>query len=125
MQDNRYYSTPNVNIPLNNRPRGEMADIAWQQLKPFRDAAPTWPVSKDGRYNRCRLCTQNIWYTFDETGKAYKYEGDEIIALIVAHIRQVHSEDIANGREDYWYSAPVLDSPGNGDPGGISAGNVD
>jgi hypothetical protein len=118
-----YYSTPNANIPLNKRPPGEIADIAWRQLKPYRDAAPTWPVTQDGRFNRCRLCGQNIWYAYDVNGNPYVYGDDEIITLIVAHIRQVHSEDIANGREDY--SAPVLGSPVNGDPGGISAGDAD
>jgi hypothetical protein len=118
-----YYSTPNCSIPLNNRPAGEIADIAWKQLKPYRDAASTWPVTQDGRFNRCRSCKQNIWFAYDPSGRAYKYENDEVITLIVAHIRQVHSEDIENGREEY--SAPVLDSPGNGDPGGVGTGDAD
>lgn len=116
-----YYSTPNSSIPLNNRPSGEVAPIAWEQLKPFRDAAPTWPVFQDGPANRCRLCTQNIWYSYDPLGKKYVYGDDEVITLIVAHIRQVHSEVVTNdGTED----SAVLGDPGNDPPGNISPGDA-
>jgi hypothetical protein len=117
-----YYSTPNSNIPLNSRPPGEIADIAWQQLKPFRDAASTWPVFQDGPANRCRLCNQNIWFAYDVNGNPYVYGGDEVITLIVAHIRQVHSEVVTNdGTEE---RTPVLGDPGNDSPGDVSPGNA-
>lgn len=117
-----YYSTPNSNIPLNNRPPGEIAPIAWEQLKPYRDAASTWPVHEDGRFNRCRVCTQNIWFWHDANGNPYVYETDEIIALIVAHIRQVHPEVVTNdGTEEH----DVLGSPGYGDPGSVGTSDAD
>lgn len=119
-----YYSTPNASIPLNNRPPGEIAEVAWRQLKPYRDAAPTWPVHQDGRFNRCRLCNQNIWFAYDVNGNPYVYVDDEIITLIVAHIRQVHSEMVTSDRaEDS--TAAILGSPGNGHPGSVSNSDAD
>lgn len=124
MNESGYYTTPNINIPLNDRPPGEIADIAWQQLKPYRNAAQTWPVFQDGRYNRCRLCSQNIWFTYDASGHTYVYREDEIITLIIAHIRQVHAEAVTNDRAEE-YPTTVLGSPGNGHPGSLSDGDAD
>lgn len=119
-----YFQTPNVNIPLNKRAPGEVAAIAWQQLKPFQDAAPTWPVFQDGPCNRCRLCTQNIWSTYDPLGKRFQYGDGEVIALIVAHIRQAHAEVVTNdGTKEH--DAAILVAPGNGHPGSVSSRDAD
>lgn len=98
---NGYYFTANKDIPYNDRRPGEIASVAIDQLKPYREAALTWPIYEIIRFsetspprecNVCRECNQNIWFTTDEYGHKYDYNGDEIIALIVAHIRQIHSE---------------------------------
>jgi len=91
-----YYMTANKNIPLNDREPGEIADVAWAQLKPYREAAQTWPVYKhyeDNRHkNKCRVCSQNIYFDKDEDHNPYDYSDEEILALIVAHVRQCHSK---------------------------------
>lgn len=103
MKANRYGNTPNKDIPLNDRKPGEIADIAWAQLRKFQCAADTWPVHhtlRDNRYcNVCRLCKQNLWFSSDEdNGAAFTYTEADIKALIVAHIRQRHTND--NGEID-------------------------
>lgn len=87
-----YYNTPNKMIPLNDREPGEIAEIAWQQLEPYRIAASTWETYTDGRCNRCKECHQNIWFTTDLQRTPYSYDPTEILALKVAHLRQCHSE---------------------------------
>ena len=93
-----YYETPNVNIPYNDREPGQIADIAWEQLKPYHIAAQTWPVGeeyRDGRQcNICRKCNQNIWFTTDPANIAFMYEEDAILSLITAHVRQVHAKEV-------------------------------
>ena len=87
-----YYQTPNKMIPLNDRPKGELADIAKEQLAYWREIADTWPVYTDGRCNRCAECHQNIWFSKDPQGRDYEYVADEIPALKVAHVRQCHDK---------------------------------
>jgi hypothetical protein len=87
-----YYQTPNVNIPYNDRPKGEVAQIALDQLKEWEQLAESWPVYTDGRSNRCSECHQNIWFTKDPLGHEYTYDPSEILALKVAHVRQSHSD---------------------------------
>jgi hypothetical protein len=90
------YSTPNTQIPLNNRPIGQLAAIAQQQLKPFEEAADQWPMfefQRDGRLAKiCRLCDQVQWYRFDEQGQPYHYSVSELKAILVAHIRRQHEK---------------------------------
>jgi hypothetical protein len=111
--------TPNIMIPLNNRAPGEIADIAWQQLKPYAEAAATWPIHetiRDGRIcNVCRLCKQNIWFKYDEDGQPYKYSYAELQPLLVAHIRQCHTDD--NGVIDEASGeCEILDNPSRAYP---------
>jgi hypothetical protein len=89
--------TPNKMIPLNDRPAGQIADIAWQQLKPYREAAQTWPIGQEVRESRtcmvCRRCNQSVWFMSDMFELEYQYQESEKLALIVAHIRQRHTSD--------------------------------
>jgi hypothetical protein len=87
-----YYQTPNVNIPYNKREKGELADIAKEQLKVWQDRALDWPRYPDGRAIRCGKCDQSMYFTADIQGMVYSYTGAEILALIVAHIRQRHED---------------------------------
>lgn len=100
--------TPNVNIPLNKRDSGTIAPVAIDQLKPYREAAETWPTFIDAhtdeesrlrKANRCRVCSQNIWFTLDPNGYHIEYTADELTTLLTAHIRQVHTEVIDAGPE--------------------------
>lgn len=94
-----YYHVPNNLIPLNDRAPGELAGIALEQLAPYREVAATWLIYPDGRCHRCMECDQNIWFSRDRQGQPYRYTDAEILALIVAHIRQCHAEVIDAGQE--------------------------
>jgi hypothetical protein len=85
-----YFETANINVPLNRREKGEVADVAKLQLHEYEERATVWPVYTDGRCNRCRECHQNIWFSKDPHGTPYAYKTEEILALKVAHIRQAH-----------------------------------
>lgn len=91
-----FYFTPNINIPLNKREPGTIADVAWEQLKRFRIAAETWPIYRhyrDGRHCMvCRFCDQCVWFVMDPNGKEYEYTDDDIRSVIIAHVRQIHSD---------------------------------
>lgn len=86
--------TANKMIPLNDREPGEIAQVAIDQLKPYQVAAKTWGVYPDDRATRCKRCDQCIWFTFDPHGEIYHYDDEEIQSLIVAHIRQVHPNEV-------------------------------
>lgn len=125
-----YGFTPNKMIPLNDREPGEIAKIAWQQLKPYRIAAETWPVYRHFRDKRhsmcCRLCTQCLWFVTDITGEIYQYTDEETLTLIVAHIRRCH-EDMINEKGEFSYEGTgeyqVLDSSYNPHAGGSGSRN--
>jgi hypothetical protein len=85
----RNYQSPN------DSPRdGTIHPIATGQLQSYQDAALTWPLIQIDRENRCGVCEQNIWFLCDTKGQVYKYTHDEILALVVAHLRQRHSEAV-------------------------------
>lgn len=90
------YSTPNTAIPLNNRHEGQLAAIAHQQLKPFQEAADTWPMFEMQRSGRlakvCRLCDQVQWFQKDEQGNPYNYSVADLKSILVAHIRRLHEK---------------------------------
>lgn len=87
-----YYSTPNKMIPYNDRPPGEIAPIALEELEGWKAVAKGWETYTDGRCNRCKECHQNIWFTTDLQRTPYTYDPAEILALTVAHLRQCHPE---------------------------------
>lgn len=93
-----YYETPNIYVPLNDREEGEIAPIALEQLAIYQRAAAEWPilayVRKGRECNTCGICDENIWFTSDQAGTKYRYTEEELSALKVAHIRQVHSDII-------------------------------
>lgn len=105
-----FYQTPNKMVPLNDREPGEIADIAIRQLAAYQLIAEGWgvyPVIRREEYtdnhglttygperecNICGVCEENIWFTSDPHGNKFTYSDDDILALIVAHIRQAHPE---------------------------------
>lgn len=72
--------------------------IALEQLAGYQTVAIDWPRYPDGRAVRCGKCDQSIWFAYDINGTPYVYEDHELLALKVAHIRQVHPE-ATNGNE--------------------------
>ena len=96
-----YYNTPNVNVPLNKRPEGEIAEIAMLQLEIFQSRGRTWPtreVSRDDRHGmECSYCNQMLYFISDRNGILFQYADDELLALTVAHIRQKHERMVTRG----------------------------
>jgi hypothetical protein len=87
-----YYQSSNVNIPHNHRQPGRIALVAIKRLAAYQRIARQWPSYLDGRANRCTECMQNMWFNTDGHGVSYEYSDYEILSLVTAHIRQVHSE---------------------------------
>ncbi len=96
-----YFQTPNIMVPLNNREPGEIADIARLQLENYQALALVWPTTNVYRDQRhcvvCSECRQCLWFRLDKNGQEYLYSDDELQALKVAHIRQLHAEVIPDG----------------------------
>lgn len=102
------YWTSNKMIPLNDREPGEIAPIAWQQLRRFENAADTWPLV-DHRHHSdthapqmgkcCRICDKTVFFTQDPQGVVYEYTVAQMRALVVAHIRQCHEAIITENGE--------------------------
>lgn len=91
-----YYQTSNTKIPLNQRDPGDLAQVAKDQLSAVQEIARGWPMESDindlRQCHRCGHCGQNIWFGTDQEYRQFHYSDDEILALTVAHIRQVHSD---------------------------------
>lgn len=91
-----YFNTSNSKIPLNSRAPGDLAQVAKDQLSAFQEAAKNWPLYIDVNdlraCHRCTRCGQNIWFGTDSEGRDYHYTEDEIMTLVVAHIRQAHED---------------------------------
>lgn len=74
--------------------------LALDQLAQWQDIAHTWPTfdatinGRDGV--QCGRCSQTIFFRTDVGGNRYVYFPNQILALIVAHIRQNH-EEVING----------------------------
>jgi len=75
-----------------NASPGEIHPMALNQLVVYQVAATDWPRYPDGRCVRCGKCDQSIYMRRDIHGVTYQYTKDEILALVVAHIRQAHEE---------------------------------
>lgn len=97
-----YFLTPNKMIPLNDRPAGEIAPVALEQLAAWQALARRWPIERhchdtETRKGQpcwcCGVCDKTIWFVNDPHGNIFVYSDDEILALKVAHIRQAHAED--------------------------------
>lgn len=92
-----YFQTPNVDIPLNDRPTGTIAPVAMEQLRAYQRTASNWPVFEVRRDGRdcmcCQQCNECLWFVTDEEEQRYQYTDDELSALKVAHIRQAHDKE--------------------------------
>lgn len=79
----------------NDGAAGEIHPMAIDQLKLFEEAADRWGLAQSAdQYYRCGQCQQAIWREVDDNGHSYLWSAEEIKSLIVAHIRQRHSEDV-------------------------------
>ena len=86
----------NVHHP-NDSPRdGTLHVIAVEQLKEWQDIAYTWPTFEsaiDGREGvQCGRCSQTLWFRTDVGGNRFVYTPDQILTLLVAHVRQRHAD---------------------------------
>jgi len=77
---------------------GTIHEIAQDQLKYWQEIAFTW-TTFDARINgregvQCGRCSQTIFFRSDVGGNRFQYTPDQILALMVAHIRQTHSEEV-------------------------------
>lgn len=103
-----YYQTPNTQIPLNQRQKGELAEIAVTQLEAFQLRARAWPmreVSREDINNNsrhgmaCSYCDQMVYFISDPNGILFNYSDEEMLALTVAHVRQRHERIVTRGTE--------------------------
>lgn len=85
--------------PTPNESPGEIHDLAMEQLQLYQTIAETWGRYPDGNCVRCGKCSQAIYMRHDKHGYTYNYNRAEILALVVAHIRQVHEEVVDIGDE--------------------------
>jgi hypothetical protein len=96
-----YYATSNKMVPLQDREAGEIAPVALEQLRGYQARAQSWPMERHEHHSEtamgrpcwcCVVCDpcETIWFINDRAGGIYTYTEDEILALKVAHIRQVH-----------------------------------
>ena len=103
VNEESYFSTPNVMVPLNAREAGTIATVALEQLRAYQTRAHTWPMERHSHNSDttkgqpcwcCVVCDpcETIWFVNDRTVNIYTYTEEEILALKVAHIRQVHSD---------------------------------
>lgn len=81
----------------NDSPKdGTIHPIALRQLEEWQEIALEWDTFEapiNGRQGiHCGRCSQTIWFRTDMAGHAFLYTADMILGLIVAHIRQAHSE---------------------------------
>ena len=129
--------TPNTQVPLNNREPGTVAQVAWDQLKPYQIAAQSWPVYQEMRYDEaierqrwvhaCRVCEQGLWFNSDENQDPFDYSDAEILTLIVAHVRRSHA-DMVNDKGEFDYESTrehqVLDDSSKYRASGIGGDNA-
>ena len=98
-----YYATSNKMVPLQDREAGEIAPVALEQLRGYQSRAQSWPMARHSHNSDtakgrpCWCCTvcnpcETVWFVNDRAGNIYTYSDEEILALKVAHIRQVHSD---------------------------------
>jgi hypothetical protein len=101
-------------IPLNDREEGKIAQVALDQLAPFRAAAQQWPIYYTIRDARscmaCRVCHFSLWFLRDIHETPYQISEEEKTTLTVAHIRQSHTEMVIINEAGH---LEVLDFPTN------------
>jgi len=75
-----------AHIPVPQRVVDELA--GWQEM------AAMWPLrfTLEDPFARCEACDQAVIRLIDGDGQGYVYRKTEMLALAVAHIRQVHGE---------------------------------
>ena len=73
-----------AHIPVPQRVKDELA--GWQEM------AAMWPLRFciEDPQARCEACDQGVIRLIDDAGNGYLYSRAQIVALVVAHIRQVH-----------------------------------
>lgn len=74
--------------------------IAVRQLAAWESRARTWELyrANDDEQTpvRCVKCGQSVFFTYDAFGIPYDYTEGELLALTVAHVRQVHAGEFCD-----------------------------
>ena len=75
-------------------PQSPIPKRVTDELKGWQDMARMWPLRFciEDPYARCEACDQAVIRLVDDNNIGYLYSPSEVVALTVAHIRQVHSK---------------------------------
>lgn len=75
-------------------PQAPIPERVTRELEGWQELARMWPLrfSIEDPYARCEACDQAVIRLIDGQGNGYHYTNAELLALAVAHIRQVHGE---------------------------------
>lgn len=77
-----------------------LAPLALRQLEAWQTVAQAWETGFDRGCLRCVSCGQSIARMSDASGVAYHYDNDQLLALVVLHLRECHKEldpDVPHG----------------------------
>lgn len=72
---------------------GQLSGVAVAQLAAWQERAKAWPLNVTGDgHQRCQACGQSVVRRFDDEGRPFTYATETLLALVVAHLRQVHGD---------------------------------
>lgn len=76
-------------------PQQPIPDRVLAELEGWQEMARMWPLRfcLEDPYARCEACDQAVIRLIDDHGLSYRYTNAELVALAVAHIRQVHGDN--------------------------------
>jgi hypothetical protein len=76
-----------------------MPQFVRDELAGWQEMAAMWPLRfcAEDPQARCEACDQGVIRLIDDKGQGYLYSRAEVVALVVAHIRQVHGDQRAGG----------------------------
>ena len=73
-----------------------VAGLAQDQLAAWQKLAVGWVSYPDRlgkvELQRCGSCHVGLYRTTDESGHPYHYSPDQLLAQVVAHLRQAHQD---------------------------------
>jgi hypothetical protein len=70
-----------------------LAPLAQSQLAAWEKLAADWPAAIDGEgVHRCGKCGKGILLWTDSYARLFRYTHEQVLALIVLHLRNFHAE---------------------------------
>lgn len=74
----------------------KVSGMAVSQLEAWEKLAQDWPAYEDSlvavRLMRCASCHIGLYRLTDEDGRPFTYTDAQLLAQVVAHLRQAHME---------------------------------